>query len=144
MQEVRQSLLVAVLLMAVSGCGGGCNKGGDGDTAGPGGQDCQIATPENGGKYICPEGFFCKYENEKDMLNPNMTGKCAAMAQYKECAMTVPCDSQFSPKCETANESAFCDSLKTTLRCRCEKPGPFTPPVEGGDDGDVKTPTTTK
>lgn len=140
MQEFRQGLLLA-LLMAVSGCGDG-NKGGDGDKIV--GQTCQVYTPANAGKYICPEGYFCQYASEKDMLDPNKTGECAAMEQYKECAMTVPCDSQFAPKCDTANESAFCDSLKTTLRCRCEKPGPFTPPIEGGDDGDVKTPTTTK
>ena len=125
--------------MAVSGCGGGCNKGGGPEV----GQTCQAYTPENGGKYLCPEGYFCMYEKEADMGHPKKTGNCAPMSKYEACMNTVPCDSQYAPPCETANESAFCDSLQTTKRCRCEKPGPFTPVEEDGD-GDVKTPTTTK
>ena len=141
MQEFRQSLLAAILMMALPGCKGG-NSGG-GEEGKIVGQTCQAYTPANAGQYLCPEGYFCQYEDEKDMLDSNKTGECAALAQYKECMITVPCDSQFAPKCETANETAYCDSIKTTKRCFCDKPGPFTP-VEGSDDGDVKTPTTTK
>jgi len=140
MQKLRQSLFAAIFLMA----GPGCSK--DRDNGAIKGQTCQAAksgNPGAGGQYLCPEGYFCKYANEKDMVDPHATGKCEAMEEYKECMVTVPCDSQFSPKCETANETAFCDSLKTTKRCRCEKPGPFTPVDGEGDAGDVKTPTTT-
>ncbi len=44
-----------------------------------GGQTCQVYTPENGGKYLCPEGYFCMYTSEKDSLDANKTGECAAM-----------------------------------------------------------------
>ena len=144
MQVLRLGFFVAIFVMTVSGCGGGCNKGGDRDTAGPGGQDCQAATPKNGGKYLCPEGFFCKYTNEEDMLHPEKLGECAAMALYEPCMNITPCDSQYSPKCETANETAYCDVFQTGKRCQCDKPGPFTPVDGEPDGGDVKTPTTTK
>ncbi len=127
--------------MTLSGCGGGCNKGGDGDTAGPDGQDCQgpnILNP----KYLCPKGYFCKYENEQDMVNANELGKCRAMEQYEPCKNIMLCgSSDYSPKCETINETAYCDWLQSSLRCRCDGPGPFVEGEEGGDD--VKTPTTT-
>lgn len=76
------------------------------------------------------------------MSHPHKTGKCAAMDKYEECMNTVLCGSQYSPRCETVNETAYCDRLNDWKLCRCDKPGPF---VEGeGDGGDVKTPTTTK
>ena len=76
------------------------------------------------------------------MVNPHATGKCETMDKYKECMTTTLCDSQYAPRCETINETAYCDWLNTGKRCWCDKPGPF---VEGeGDAGEVKTPTTTK
>ncbi len=142
MQALCPGLLAAVLLL--SGCGG-CKKDGDGDTSGPVGQTCQAYSPENGGKYLCPEGFFCKYLTEEAMLDANEVGKCEVMAKYEPCMTMTLCGSaDYAPKCETVNETAYCDWLQTSLRCKCKKPGPFTP-VEGEpDDGDVKTPTTTK
>lgn len=144
MQELRLGFFAAVLLMAIPGCGDGCNKDG-GDGKGVVGQTCQAAKPGNpgaGGQYLCPEGYFCKYEKEEDMVNPLVTGTCEVMDKYEECMTQVLCDSQYAPRCETINETAYCDWLNTGKRCRCEKPGPF---VEGeGDGGDVKTPTTTK
>ena len=38
------------------------------------------------------------------------------------------------------DDAAYCDWYQTSLRCKCEPPGPL---VEGGD-ADEKTPTTTK
>ncbi len=143
MQALRPGLLAAVLLIA--GCGGGgCNKDGGG-TDGIVGQTCQAYTPQNGGKYLCPKGYFCKYLTEEAMLDANEIGTCEVMEQYKPCMTMTLCGSwDYSPKCETVNETAYCDWLQTSLRCKCKKPGPFTP-VEGEPDGgDVKTPTTTK
>lgn len=113
---------------------------GDADTAGPDGQECQGPNVSNA-KFICPKGFFCKYDNEKDMLHENKLGKCRTMEQYEPCKGITLCGSyDYSPKCETVNETAYCDWLQPSLRCKCEGPGPF---VEGEADGDVKTPTTT-
>ena len=127
--------------MASSGCGGnGCNNGGDSDTAGPIGRDCQGPNIPNP-KFICPAGYFCKYEDGQDMLHPNELGKCQAMEQYKPCKSIMLCgSSDYTPKCETVNETAYCDWLQSSLRCKCEGPGPF---VGGEADGDdLKTPTT--
>lgn len=143
MQRIRLGNFTAVLVMTLLGWGGGCNKDKDSDSAGPEGQDCQGPNIANA-KYICPEGFFCKYVNEQNMQNPHELGKCRAMEQYQPCMSITLCDSQYSPKCETANETAYCDWLQTTKRCRCDKPGPFTPVDGEADGGDVKTPTTTK
>ncbi len=131
-----------LLLMASSSCGGnGCNKDGDADTAGPEGQQCQGPNIANA-KYTCPEGYFCEYKSEQAMLNENELGTCRAMEQYKECKSITLCGSaDYSPKCETINETAYCDWLHTSVRCKCEGPGPF---VEGDADGDdLKTPTST-
>ena len=130
-----------LLLMVSSSCGGnGCNKDGDADTAGPEGQQCQGPNIANA-KYTCPKGYFCEYKSEEAMLNENELGTCRAMEQYKECKSITLCGSaDFSPKCDTINETAYCDWLHTSVRCKCEGPGPF---VEGDADGDLKTPTST-
>ena len=144
MQIFRLGTFTAVLLLSLSS--GGCNKdkNKDADSDGPVGDPCQAYSAENGGKYLCPEGYFCKYDIEADMLNPNEIGRCEVMEQYKECMNITLCGSNYSPRCETINETAYCDSFQTSKRCRCDKPGPFTP-IEGeADGGEVKTPTTTK
>ncbi len=146
MQEFRLVFFAAVLMMAIPGCGDGCNKDGGGKDPFKG-QTCQAAkqgNPGAGGQYLCPDGYFCKYEKEEDMVNPHATGKCEAMDKYEECMTIVLCDSQYAPRCDTVNETAYCDWLHTGKRCRCDKPGPFTPIDGEGDGGDVKTPTTTK
>lgn len=132
MQELRLSFFAAILVMTIPGCGDS-NKGRDEVV----GQTCQA-----GGQSRCPEGYFCKYTKESDIGNPHATGKCEAMEKYKECMNTVLCDSQYSPRCETINETAYCDWLNIGKRCRCEKPGPFTPIAGEGDGGEVETPTT--
>jgi len=66
--------------MAIPGCGDGCNNGGGKHPFV--GQACQAAKPGNpgaGGQYLCPEGYFCKYANEKDIVNPHVTGECESM-----------------------------------------------------------------
>lgn len=76
------------------------------------------------------------------MSNSNTLGKCELMEKYEPCMNVTLCGSaDYSPKCDTINETAYCDWYQTSLRCRCEGPGPF---VEGDDDGGLKTPTTTK
>jgi hypothetical protein len=141
MQIFRLGTFTTLFLMTL--WGGGCNKDKDSDTAGPEEQPCQAATLENSGKYLCPKGFFCKYDDDDDKLHPKKLGKCADMSQYEPCMNITLCGSaDYSPKCETVNETAYCDWHQTSLRCRCDKPGPF---IEGDADGnDVKTPTTTK
>ena len=138
-QDFRLGLLVAILGMVVPGCGDGCKQNGDGDTAGVLGRPCKAGTPADIA-YLCPAGYFCEFENNKDMLKPSELGKCAAMEQYKPCMNIRPCDSaDFSPKCGSILDAAYCDWYQTSLRCECVPPGPL---VEGGDDADVKTPTT--
>ena len=77
------------------------------------------------------------------MLKASNLGECAAMEQYKPCMNVMLCGSaDYAPKCPSILDVAYCDWVQTSLRCGdCVSPGPF---VEGGDDADVKTPTTTK
>ncbi len=140
----KPRLLAAILGMALAGCNGkGCRQDVDTDTAGPGAQTCQV----NNAKYVCPTGYFCKYDDPKQMANPKMTGKCEATEKYQPCMNATPCgSSDYAPKCETVNETAYCDWFQTSLRCWCDKPGPFTPlagEAEAADGDEVKTPTTT-
>lgn len=139
MQKTPIGIFAGVLLLLASSAG--CNKGGDADTAGPAGQECQGPNIANA-KYTCPKGYFCEYKSEQAMLNENELGQCKAMEQYKVCkSMTLCGSADYTPKCETINETAYCDWLQTSVRCKCEGPGPF---VEGeADGGDLKTPTTT-
>lgn len=142
MHGLRPGVLAAILVMAFTGCGGGgCKKDGDADSDGPIGQTCQA----NNAKYLCPTGYFCKYLKPEDMLNPKELGTCEVMEKYEPCMNTTLCGSaDYAPKCETINETAYCDWHQTSLRCWCDKPGPFTPLAGEADGDDVKTPTTTK
>ena len=134
--------LVAILGVVVAGWGSGCKQSGHSDTAGPVGQACKAGKPADFA-YICPSGYFCEFEEKEDMLKPGKLGTCAAMEQYEPCKGIMLCDSaDYSPKCPSILDVAYCDWYQTSLRSGdCVSPGPF---VEGGDDGDVKTPTTTK
>jgi hypothetical protein len=135
-QDFRLGLLIAILGVVVPGCGDGCKQSGDKTDVG---RPCKAGTPADIA-YICPTGYFCKFTEEQDMLKPSELGKCEAMEQYKPCMNITPCSSaDFSPKCPSVLDAAYCDWYQTSLRCKCESPGPF---VEGGDDADVKTPTT--
>ena len=121
--------------MVVPGCGDGCKQKADV------GQPCSAGKPADFA-YICPAGYFCKFDTKGEMPKPSELGTCEAMAQYEPCMSIMPCGSaDHAPKCPSILDAAYCDWYQTSLRCECVSPGPF---VEGGDDGDVKTPTTTK
>ncbi len=117
-----------------------CGKGSDGAKPDPE-QVCQVATLENGGKYKCPDGYFCKYDDGVDMLQPNATGTCQMMQMYKPCQSLGPCSANYEPKCTVANARRYCDLLNDNLRCRCYFPGSA---VEGEMGDEVKLPTTTE
>ena len=135
-QDFRLGLLIAILGVVVPGCGDGCKQSGDKTDEG---RPCKAGTPADIA-YICPTGYFCEYDDGEDMLNPENVGKCRAMEQYKPCMNIMPCDSaDFSPKCPSVLDAAYCDWYQTSLRCECVPPGPF---VEGGDNAGEKTPTT--
>jgi hypothetical protein len=142
MQKLRLGTFAAILLMTLSGCGGGCNKDNDNDTAGPDGRPCQTIPPPAGAGYLCPEGYFCHYKEGDDMTNENLYGRCEKMEGYELCMSRMLCDSpDYTPKCESILDTAYCDFYQKSHRCGdCVPPGPF---VEAEDDGGIKTPTTT-
>ena len=76
------------------------------------------------------------------MANENVFGKCRKMQDYELCMNRRLCDStDYTPKCESILDTAYCDFYQTSQRCgKCVPPGPF---VEAEDDGGLKTPTTT-
>ncbi len=141
MQDISTKFLVGLVLMAASACGSDKKGGGDATAGDKEIQDCQSYAAKNSTKYLCPEGYFCEYAAGVNMSDPTVLGKCKAMETYKPCMKTVPCDSGYAPKCETANETAYCDWVNQGQRCHCVKPGPF---AEVDDPGPVKQPTTTK
>ena len=132
----------AAVLMILPGCGGGCNKDGDKDTAGPDGRPCQTLPPPQGVQYLCPEGYFCKYSAGDNMADENAVGECKPMQGYELCMNKMLCDStNYTPKCESILDTAYCDFYQSNHRCgACVSPGPF---VEAEADGGLKTPTTT-
>ena len=138
MQKIQFSIVAAVLLMAIPGCGGGCNEAKDPIE----GRICQTLAPPAVANYSCPEGYFCEYEKGDDMADENVVGQCQKMQGYELCANKRLCDSKdYTPKCDSILDVAYCDFYQSSHRCGdCVPPGPL---VEAEDDGGSKTPTTT-